>query len=162
MAKKQQVCKIIEDYFKNNDYTYNINSNEETDAWDLVTGFKDSVNEEETVGMIISVYEDCVICTSIASKNFNKNKVDEISEFLMRVNDVLKRGCFIVNYDHNSEISLRMWASTKGKITESDINYLVNVSLGSITLVLPWVSKISDGEISVRKAFSGYKEVVEQ
>lgn len=160
MTKKQQVCKVIEDYFKDNDYTYNVK--EEDGGWNLVSGFKDAVNEKETIGIIISTYDDSIIINSIASKKLKKNKVDEIAEFLMRVNDILKRGCFVVNYDHDSEVSLRIWSSTKGRITTADINYLLNVSLGSLALVMPWINKISNGELNVRKAFAGYKEILEQ
>ena len=160
MAKRQQVCQLIEDYFKANDYSYSVNE-EDTESWNLVTGFQDSENQNEVIGVIISVYEDSLIVNSIASKKLNTEKFNDLAEFLMRVNGILKRGCFMINCDNRYEVSMRIWATIKGRFTDNDISYLLNVSLGSFSLVMPWLNKISNGELPVLTSFEGYKQAVE-
>lgn len=157
MATKERIQTVIKQCFEKQNFKYEIDTR--NNRWSLVSGFQGIENADVTVGFVISVTNDDIIFLAIGSEKIAEDKLDKASEFLMRVNQCIKNGHFLLDYD-NREFSFKLWCPAKGRLAENDVNHFLNVTVGSVELIASWVKQISEEDITPEQAANDYLDEV--
>lgn len=157
MASKERMQTVIKQCFDNQKYKYEIDT--KNDRWTLVSGFQGVEDESVTTGLVISVTNDDIIFLGVSSNKIPEDKLADTAEFFMRVNQCIKNGHFIVDYN-NQEYSFKLWCTTKGRLSEKDVLHFLNVTVGSVELITSWVQKVANGELIPSEASDQYLDDV--
>ena len=151
MAKPSQIKQIIKSYFDSHKYSYDI---EEKDTWALYSSFK-TQSEDKKMGLSIVYHNFDINVSTVLSLPVKKEDFPVSAELMLKINRYLKRGHFFLDYKVGS-INFKMWNTSKGKITVSDIDDLVLISIGSLDVFASILEQVLKQKISVNDGVKLY------
>lgn len=151
MAKPAQVKQIIKEYFDSHKYSYDL---EEKDIWALRASFRTETSKG-IIGIAFVVHNLDINITTSYSNPIPVENFGVAAEFLLRVNRYLKRGHFYLDYD-TGVVHFKMWNPLKGRITDSDINELVMITVGSLETMMSVLDKVIKEEMTISDGIRFY------
>jgi len=151
MAKPAQVKEVVKDYFDSKKYNYDV---EEKEVFNLFSGFK-TADSEGKIGLVITVHSSGINAVATYSEEISKKYFGKIAEFMLRVNRYLKRGHFFLDFETGS-VNFKIWESIKGRVTTSDIDAMISITIGSMESIMTVIKSITDSKISVVEGVKAY------